>query len=71
MNDNSSMEPEEKMSAVSMHKVSTGTSVDSMVSCRELVFNLAKATMNIIIPIVVINMVPFLSNSIKITVLTA
>lgn len=30
MNDNSSMEPEEKISAVSMHKVSIGASVDSM-----------------------------------------
>lgn len=39
MNDNSSMEPEEKISAVSMHKVLTGASVDSMVSCRELVFS--------------------------------
>ena len=49
MNDNSSMEPEERISAVSMHKVSTGASVDSLVSCTELVFNLGRGTLKFVI----------------------
>jgi len=40
VNDNSSMEPEDKISAVSMHKVLTVASADCLVSYRELVFNL-------------------------------
>ena len=43
MNDNSSMEPEERISAALMRKVSTGASVDSPVSCRELLFNLTNS----------------------------
>jgi len=40
--DNSSMEPEEKISAVSMHKVLTGASVDSMVEFLDVVCILQK-----------------------------
>lgn len=43
MNDTSSMEPVEKISAVSMHKDLTGASVEPVVSCRELDFNRTKS----------------------------
>ena len=47
VNDSSSMEPEEKISAVSMHKVLTGALVDSLVSCGEYSIQPEKGRMNI------------------------